>query len=226
PNRRRHFRHNLYCGVFKRRFYLFYCAHGRITLEVIFIILESPNIHMKKYEYKYTPKNADVLLSIELNVFAVSALAFFVPIILGHLTGFPNQLIVGTLVNALLAYAALKFSFQKSLPIIILPALGALASGIIFGSYTIFLLSLVPFIWVGNAIYVFALKKLPQEKGFANPLAWASAIKAGFLFAATLALFLLSQVPAQFLLPMGIIQFVTALCGGALAGIVLKQRFA
>ena len=95
-----------------------------------------------------------------LNVLVFSALVFLVPIILGHAQSFPNQIIIGSIVNALLAGSALYVSFKKSLPIILLPAIAVLVSGIIFGPLSLFLIYLVPFIWVGNAIFVYAIKNL------------------------------------------------------------------
>src|SRR3989344_4606098 len=80
-----------------------------------------------------------------------------------HSAEFPNQLLVGTIVNALLAGSALYLSFGKSLPVIILPSIAALASGFVFNSFTPFLAFLLPAIWLGNGIYVHAIKGLAVD---------------------------------------------------------------
>ncbi|MFA6329073.1 MAG: hypothetical protein WCX64_00120 [Candidatus Micrarchaeia archaeon] len=134
--------------------------------------------------------------------------AFLVPIVLGFLPGIANQLLVGTIVNFLLAYCALNASGSrlKLLPLIIVPSIGAYVSGIIFGAQTAALLYFILPIWMANAAYVWLIK----GKG----LVFSSIAKSGILFASAGALVLSGFVPAAFLLAMGPIQFATALAGG------------
>jgi hypothetical protein len=95
----------------------------------------------------------------------------------------------------------------------LLPAIAAYFSGFIFGSASMFLLYLIPFIWAGNAVYFLAIKQMRGLKSI--PI--ASAAKAALIFFATFSLVSLSIVPALFLFPMGILQLITALAGGAFA---------
>ncbi|MBI4210985.1 MAG: hypothetical protein HY544_05805 [Candidatus Diapherotrites archaeon] len=138
-----------------------------------------------------------------------------------HSAQFPNQLVVGTLVNALLACSALFLTLRSSLPIILLPSLAALASGIVFGGFTAFLAYLVPFIWLGNAAYVYALKTLKVAMGvnYFISIAAASFLKALAIGAPSFALISFGLLPAAFLVPMNLVQFATAFMGGSLAAI-------
>jgi len=151
--------------------------------------------------------------------FAAILFSFFVPFLIGHFKDLPMQLFVGTAVNFLLTFAALKFSARQTLPIILLPALGAYFSGFVFGSASIYLLYLIPFIWAGNAIYAISIRKI---KNFVSvPI--ASFLKAGLIFCSTLACVSLSIVPAVFLLPMGLMQLITALAGGCIGFLFIKN---
>lgn len=154
-----------------------------------------------------------------------SVVCFSLPLLIGH-----PQIIVGVVVNALLITSALNFKGYKLLPVIIVPALGALSRGILFGPFTIFLIYLIPFIWLGNAILVFTFKwfKLHLKQNYWATLLIGSAAKAGFLFLAAFILFKLNIIPVIFLTAMGTIQLTTAILGGIAAYSIhsIKKRFA
>ncbi|GAG05269.1 unnamed protein product, partial [marine sediment metagenome] len=136
--------------------------------------------------------------------------AFFLPFFVGH-----PQIVVGVLVNTLLITSALNVKGYKLLPVIIAPALGALSRGILFGPFTVFLLYMIPFIWVGNSILVFAFKWLNFDKkiNYWITLLIGSITKALFLFAIAYLLVSMKVLPALFLTAMGIFQFYTAVLG-------------
>ncbi len=150
-----------------------------------------------------------------------SIIGFFLPLMLAH-----PQWLVGTIVNAMLINAAITVRGYKLLPIILLPSLGVLSAGLILGKFTIFLLYMIPFIWIGNSILVFAFKLFNIGKSwkYAPTLAVGAAAKALFLFSSAFVLFKLGLVPAVFLTAMGIMQLVTVLSGGALAFVVEKLK--
>lgn len=129
------------------------------------------------------------------------------------------QLVVGIVVNALLITSALNIKGYKLLPVIIAPTLGAFSRGILFGPFTIFLLYLIPFIWIGNAILIAAFKALNLNKklNYWITLTIGSAIKSLFLFSIAYLLFKLNIIPVIFLTSMGLFQFYTAIAGGILA---------
>ncbi|MBD3355333.1 hypothetical protein GF361_05095 [Candidatus Woesearchaeota archaeon] len=143
-----------------------------------------------------------------------TAVCFFVPLLMGH-----PQIVVGVLVNTMLIVAALNLKGAKLLPVILVPSLGVLTRGIIFGPFTIFLVYMIPFIWIGNAILVYAFKwlKLHLNWNYALTLGIGSAVKAGFLFLSALVMYKLGFVPVIFLTAMGLVQLITALIGGIMA---------
>lgn len=178
---------------------------------------------MKRNYFGYRQGNEN--LQIVRNVFSdklfwISAFAvFFIPLLIGHFRELPVQIFVGSAVNFFLAVSALRFGWKKSLPVILLPSIAAFASGIVFGSATFFLLYLIPFIWLGNGIYVAVVKKWNKAIGIGA----ASVAKSTFLFSAGFALFSFGIIPEVFLTAMGIFQLVTAVIGGFLAFLVLKR---
>jgi hypothetical protein len=153
----------------------------------------------------------------------LSMIGFFLPFVLGH-----PQILIGVIVNALLIIGATYLRGHKILPLILLPSLGVLTAGVIFGAYTMFLLYLIPFIWIGNVTYVYAYKHINfKKKNLKNNMLGvgiASILKAGFLFGITFLLIQLSVVPPIFLTAMGILQLTTALIGGVVAVGIVKGR--
>ncbi|MCC7570285.1 hypothetical protein KO465_02985 [Candidatus Micrarchaeota archaeon] len=149
---------------------------------------------------------------VELALFSV--VGFGLPFIIGH-----PQWLIGILVNAFLIRFAIHSKFVKTLPLILLPSLGALSAGLLFGVNTMYLIYFIPFIWVSNVIFVLGYKYLIFEKqlntiitSFVLPL-----IKAGFLFSVALVMVYMFNFPESFLIAMGGLQFVTAIGGYYLA---------
>ena len=167
------------------------------------------------YHIKNIQENAELVV--------YSMVCFFIPFLLGH-----PQLLVGIVVNASLILAALNLKSFKLLPIIMIPSIGVLTKGLIFGPFTIFLVYMIPFIWIGNAILVYCFKKLNLGLGLNSwfVLFIGSVSKAGFLFGVAYLLVKLSILPAVFLGAMGLLQVYTALLGGVLAFSVqgIKKR--
>ncbi|MBN2111737.1 hypothetical protein JW707_01425 [Candidatus Woesearchaeota archaeon] len=149
-----------------------------------------------------------------IEMFIYSAVCFFVPFFMGH-----PQLFVGIAVNAALVAAALNLRGYKLLPVIMLPSLGVLSRGIIFGPFSKFLVYMIPFIWAGNAILVFSFKyfRLKKNHSYAYTLAVGALTKGAFLFLSAFILYKLSIIPVVFLTAMGIIQVTTAISGGIAA---------
>jgi len=93
-------------------------------------------------------------------VFAsVSILSFFAPFAFGH-----PQWLVGTIVNACLFLGAVYLPKKYYIPLAVLPSLGVLARGLVFGPFTYFLVYFLPFIWLGNLILILVFKKIYEFK--------------------------------------------------------------
>ncbi len=159
-------------------------------------------INKQEYKISYIQETIEMIV--------YSAICFFIPFFLGH-----PQLLVGITVNAALVMAALNLRSQNLLQVIIMPSLGVLARGIVFGPLTIYLVYMIPFIWIGNAILVFAVKRLMKKKIIGMGI--GAILKSGFLFGIAFALVSFEIIPTVFLTSMGIIQMITALSGGLIA---------
>ncbi len=141
-------------------------------------------------------------------------LAFLIPFLVGS-----PQLLVGMLVNAFLVVASLNLDAKKVAGIALLPSLGAVARGVLFGPFTFALVFMVPFIWMGNMVLILAMKYLfgGRKANYFLSLGAGALLKAGLLFSAAYLLLQFSLVPALFLEAMGIVQLLTALGGGIVA---------
>ena len=141
-----------------------------------------------------------------------SAIAFFTPILFVH-----QQIFTGALVNSILICSALYVKGTKKLiPLMVLPSIGVLSQGIIFGQNSVYLLYMLPFIWLGNAILIFSIKAayLKNKKHFISAMTYGSAFKSIFLFSCAFVLYSLGFVPQMFLTAFGLMQFATAFSAG------------
>ncbi|UCD04453.1 MAG: hypothetical protein JSW73_02365 [Candidatus Woesearchaeota archaeon] len=150
-----------------------------------------------------------------------TSVCFFIPMFIGH-----PQIAVGIAVNAAIIVAALNLKGYKILPVIIAPSLGALSRGVLFGPFTVYLVYMIPFIWIGNSILLFSFKlfKLKLKKNYLTTLVLGAGMKSGFLFLSAYILYSLSIIPAIFLTAMGIMQLATALGGGIPAYLAQKAK--
>jgi hypothetical protein len=149
----------------------------------------------------------------------LSAAALLVPFLLGH-----PQFLVGTLVNATLILAVLNLKNYKVLPILLLPSIGVLTKGLIFGPFTVLLVYMIPFIWIGNLILAYSVKGMKSKW---LGLVIGAVLKMAFLYSVATVLIKLGVLPKPFALSMGMIQLYTALAGGVLALTIngLKNKF-
>jgi len=147
----------------------------------------------------------------------LSLAVFIIPFSLGHW-----QFLTGSLVNACLFLSALVLSRKNSWPVIVLPSLAVLSRGLIFGPLTIFLVYLLPLIWLGNFVLVYLFGKFLPSLKFPLSILLASLGKALLLFSFTFLLFGFGILPKLFLTTMGVNQFITAVLGGFLAWVIYK----
>lgn len=127
------------------------------------------------------------------------------------------QVITGSIVNFIIVRTSLKYSKWRSIPVIMLPSLAAIAGSLLFGEATQYLIFMVPVIWVGNFIMAH----------FASH-SYGAAIKASFLkvaiiFGFVALMYALGKVPVLFLVAMGPLQLVTAFIGGIVAVAMSKK---
>lgn len=135
-----------------------------------------------------------------------SCLLFFLPLLLSG-----PQLLIGSIVNLLLIWAVQKLSRSKAWPLAFLPSIAAVMHGVIFWPFTMFLVYMMPAIWLGNLILMYACTRISQQR--IALLTW-SFIKAGVLFLVAFVLVQYALLPTIFLQAMWVFQLITALIGG------------
>ncbi|MFT4302936.1 MAG: hypothetical protein ACMXYG_00060 [Candidatus Woesearchaeota archaeon] len=153
---------------------------------------------------------------------AFYAICFLIPFMLGH-----PQLLVGSMVNAALIYAAFETKSKWNLiPLALTPSIAVLTRGLIFGPLTIFLIYMIPFIWISN-IFLMAIIRKFQSKMLLSILL-GGFFKVIFLASFAYLLFSLGVIPAPVLTAMSIVQIYTLFIGGTLAylAVLIKRRFA
>jgi len=150
-------------------------------------------------------------------VIGLSCLSFIIPFSLGH-----PQFLVGTIVNAALFSSAILLPKKFFWPVIILPSLGVLSRGLIFGPFTPFLIYFLPFIWLGNMGLIFVFKKTFTKVGFSTSVLISSLAKFCLLYISAQIFFSLKIVPNVFLVSMGFNQLLTTISGGIIAFFILN----
>ncbi len=147
----------------------------------------------------------------------LSLLSFSIPFSLGH-----PQSLVGTIVNACLFLTAIFLPRKFILPLIILPSLGVLSRGIIFGPLTMLLVYFLLFIWLANLVLILVFKKFFSHLNYFFSIFLAATAKSLFLFTIASVYFQLSLAPKIFVQLMGLNQFFTALAGGIISWIIFS----
>lgn len=137
-----------------------------------------------------------------------------------------NQLIVGTIVNALLIKSALNHSMKRMFFLAFIPSLGVIATGFLFAELTQFVLLMVPFIWVSNLLLIFGVKKLfvENKKNYFVSGIIASIGKVILLSVSVFVLYIFSFVPLELIAIFGFNQLITSVSGVMLVGISKIQR--
>jgi hypothetical protein len=129
---------------------------------------------------------------------------------------------VGIIVNACLFLAAIFLPGKLVLPLIILPSLGVLSRGIIFGPLTMSLVYFLPFIWLSNLVLLLVFKNFFFRFNSFFSILIAASVKFLFLFLIANIFFKFVFVPKIFLQLMGVNQFLTALAGGLIFWIIFN----
>jgi len=139
---------------------------------------------------------------------------FLIPLLVPH-----PQLLTGTLVNAFLIMAALHFKGWKVAPLVILPSAAVVLNGMLFGPFTIFIVYMMPVVWLGNLLLVYLFKRLYIAAGmnYWATLGISAVAKSALLFGAAFLLVDFGALPALFLTAMGVLQLGTAIAGGIVA---------
>jgi hypothetical protein len=129
-----------------------------------------------------------------------------------------NQLIVGTIVNAILIKSALSINSKKVFLLSLIPSSAVFFGGVLFANLTFQIALMLPFIWMGNFVLMFLIKKwIVENRGEYFVSTFVSSICKNFvLFSAAFVLVYFGLVPVIFLTMFGLMQFITAMSGAVL----------
>lgn len=128
------------------------------------------------------------------------------------------QLLVGSSINAIILLSTYKYGVKKSLPIYILPSLTSIGKGLLFSTFTPFLLYLSPFIILSNIIFASVANK---KHNLIYSIVGLT-LKITLLYSATNILINTINLPNIFLKSMGYMQIITGIIGIALTIIIMK----
>jgi hypothetical protein len=160
-------------------------------------------------DFEQKTLNLNILSNTNLALSLYSLILFTLPILI------PNQLILGTIVNALLIRVALTRKEKRFYLLAALPSTSALLTGILFASASTMLFAMIPFIIVGNLVLmkIFKIFFVKQRKNYALVSIFGALLKSALLFASALILIQFSLVPLAFATTFGVMQFITATLG-------------
>jgi hypothetical protein len=158
---------------------------------------------------------ADSLIDIQTLIFTfLLSAAIFLPSIIHQ------QVITGPLVNAILLIAVMILNPSSALMVGLIPSVVALSRGLL----PLALAPMIPFIMLGNSIYIFTFSKL-YKKSFVLAVIAAASFKFGLLHGVSQWI-LPSLLPNKLLtkasLMMSWPQLVTALAGGFIAWLMVR----
>lgn len=179
-------------------------------------------------------KAVDILQTI-----AIYLIALLVPTFLGQILKdiFPatsivvtkSQLIVGSIVNASLILTATNLKgWIKILGVVTMPSISTVLSGYVFGTASVFMVYMIPAIWIGNFALIYSYKYILVSKNKNYFLAGIVGIiiKVAVIFGVFEVLNLIGIFPEKLVknlqTAMGLTQAITATIGMIIAFIIYK----
>lgn len=179
-------------------------------------------------------KSIDIIQTI-----LIYLIALLVPTFLGELLKnvFPatsivvtkSQLIIGSMVNASLIVTAMNLKgWAKILGVVTMPSISTILGGYVFKTASVFMVYMIPAIWVGNFALVYVYKKILVQKNKNYFIAGivGIVIKVAIIFGAFGILNLLGIFPQKLVTnlqtAMGMTQGITATVGMIIAFVIYK----
>lgn len=179
-------------------------------------------------------KNIDILQTI-----LIFLIALLVPTFLGNVLSkvfgatsvisTNSQLIVGTIVNAVLVTTAINLKgWVKILGVVTMPSISTILSGYVFGTASVYMVYMIPAIWIGNfaLIYAYKLLMLGKEKNYFVAGVVGILVKVAVIFALFNIINLFGVFPEKLISnlrnAMGLTQLITATLGVLVGFIIYK----
>ena len=140
-----------------------------------------------------------------------------------------SQLIVGTIVNIALVVSAINLKgWAKILGVVTMPSISTILSGYVFGTASVYMVYMIPAIWLGNfaLIYSYKLLILGKNKHYFLAGIVGIIVKVAIIFALFNLINLFGVFPEKLVTTlstaMGTTQLITATLGVILAFIIYK----
>ena len=140
-----------------------------------------------------------------------------------------SQLIIGTIVNAALVTAAINLKgWAKILGVVTMPSISTILSGYVFGTASVYMVYMIPAIWIGNFALIYSYKFLMLGKNKHYFLAGIVGIivKVAIIFALFNLINLFGVFPEKLVEnlrnAMGMTQLITATLGVIAAFVIYK----
>lgn len=140
-----------------------------------------------------------------------------------------SQLIVGTIVNAALVTAAINLKgWVKILGVVTMPSISTILSGYVFGTASVYMVYMIPAIWLGNfaLIYSYKLLMLGKNKHYFLAGIVGIIVKVVIIFALFNLINLFGVFPEKLITTlsaaMGTTQLITATLGVLVAFVIYK----
>ena len=179
-------------------------------------------------------KNIDIMQTI-----IIILISLLVPTFLGNLitTVFGptsivtanSQIIVGSIVNTALIMAAINLKgWKKIIGVVTMPSISTILSGYVFGTASVYMVYMIPAIWVGNfaLIYAYKLVMLGKNKNYFLAGIIGILVKVAIIFTSFNILNIFKIFPQKLISnlqnAMGMTQLITATIGMILAFIIYK----
>ena len=130
--------------------------------------MEKENI-LNKTMYDFS-KGIEIMQAIILGLIALLVPTFLAKLIAsvfgaGSVITQNSQLIVGSVVNTALIVAAINLKgWKKIVGIVTMPSISTILSGYVFKSASVYMAYMIPAIWIGNFVLIYAYKKILVEK--------------------------------------------------------------
>ena len=140
-----------------------------------------------------------------------------------------SQLIVGTIVNAALVVSAINLKgWAKILGVVTMPSISTILSGYVFGTASVYMVYMIPAIWLGNfaIIYSYKLLMLGKNKHYFLAGIVGIVVKVVIIFALFNLINLFGVFPEKLIttlsVAMGTTQLITATLGVLVAFAIYK----
>ena len=140
-----------------------------------------------------------------------------------------SQLIVGTIVNAALVTSAINLKgWAKILGVVTMPSISTILSGYVFGTASVYMVYMIPAIWIGNfaLIYSYKLLMLGKNKHYFLAGVVGIVVKVAIIFALFNIINLFGVFPEKLIEnlrnAMGLTQLITATLGVIVAFVIYK----